>query len=392
MIIIIYKKTKSSFIKYRKWLSVPIYSLIVLIIGVQRNSLVYSHLSNRWSSNIYDVLFALLAIATFIGVVYLCTSPFRKREFKQICESISLKNDKGKCARLVSVCNDSNKKHGKIYRVRNYHISMDDFDKKLTQKSAIKFCIYAMEYNRNATQTILYVLNRKYVKPTVISDNNSAIGQVDVKSMRNCLLVGATGSGKTVAIKILMSKIVKFQPDAQIWILDYKNADFRAFKNCPHYYSYTDCVQGLNDYYAAFKEQQNTGVVGAPNYLIMDEWASFILSLDKKQSELLKARLSELLMLGRSYVFVPIIGQQTAMSELYPAGARSNFKMILSMGNVSKEQKSMLFSEYKEQMTEKNKTGEGYLLIDGQPRLERVKFEVKDFNKLDKDIISALQC
>lgn len=333
----------------------------------------------------------LLAVAGFVGVVYLCTSPFKKRDFRQLCEAVELKNGSDKYARLVSVCNDPNKKHGKIYRVRNYHISMDDFDKKLT-KSANQFCIYAMDFNRNASQTILYVLPRKYVKPTIISPDDEAIGSKNIRNWENLLIVGATGTGKTISTKILLSKIIKFQPNAQIWILDYKNADFRAFKNCPHYYSYMDCVQGLNDYYSAYKEQQSTGIAGVPNYLIMDEWASFILSVtDKKQRDLLKERASELIMTGRSYLYISLFGQQVAMADLYPSGARANFKMILSMGNISKEQKSMLFSEYKEQMTENNKTGEGYLLIDGQPRLERVKFEVKDLHKLDEDIISALQ-
>lgn len=385
------KKIENLLIKYRKWISVPVYMLVMLIIGSLRNTLIYSHLSDRLSSNTYDVLFALLAVAGFIGVVWLCGSPFKKREFKRICKDISLKNGNDKYARLISVCNDPYKAHGKIYRVCNYHISMEDFDKKLTTKSATKFCIYGIDFNRNAKQTILYVLDRKYMKPTIISTNDEAIGSISINNMTNALIVGATGSGKTVATKIIMSKIVKFQPNAKLWVLDYKANDFRAFKNCPHYYSYTECKQGLNDYYSAFKEQQRTGIAGVPNYLIVDEWASFIMSLDRKQGDLLKARLSEILMLGRSYLFIPIIGQQTAMADLYPAGARSNFKMILSMGNTSKEQKTMLFSEYKEQMTENNKTGEGYLFIDGQPRLERVKFEVKDFNKLDEDIVSALQ-
>lgn len=386
------KKIANLLIKYRKWLSIPVYMFVVLLIGLLRNTLIYPHLSNRLSSNIYDVLFVFLAVAGLVGIVHLCTSPFRKREFKQICEAVGLKTRNNKYARLVSVCNDPNKKHGKIYRVRNYHISMDDFDKKLTPKSATKFCIYAMEFNRNASQTILYVLDRKYVKPTIVSPDDEAIGNISINHITNALIVGATGTGKTVATKVIMKKIVKFQPEAQIWILDYKNADFRAFKNCAHYYSYTDVEQGLNDYYFAYKKQQSTGIAGAPNYLIMDEWASFILSVDNKQQrDLLKKRASELIMTGRNYLYIPLFGQQVAMSDLYPEGARANFKMIISMGNISKEQKSMLFSEYKEQMTESNKTGEGYLFIDGQPRLEKVKFEVKDFNKLDEDIIRALQ-
>lgn len=385
------KRIKETFYKYRKWLAVPVYTLAVLIIYLVRNTLIYSYLNDNLNGDVYSILFSFFAIAGFVGVVYLCTSPFRKKEFKRVCEAVSLKNNKGEYARLISVCNDPYKAHGKIYKVQNRHINMEEFEKKLSLQSANKFYIYDMKYSQNAKLTLIYIIPRKFYKPTVISDSDSLIGQLDVRKIINCLVVGSTGSGKTVAIKIIISKIVKCHPNAKIWILDYKANDFKAFSNCPHYYSYMDCVQGVNDYYAAFKEQQSKGYAEEYNYLIVDEWASFIMSLDRKTSDSLKAHLSEILMLGRSYLFIPIIGQQTAMAELYPAGARSNFKMILSMGNISKEQKSMLFSEYRDQIAENNTTGEGYLLIDGRSRLERVRFEVKDFYKLDENIIRALQ-
>ena len=50
----------------------------------------------------------------------------------------------------------------------------------------------------------------------------------------------------------------------------------------------------------------------------------------------------------------------------------------------------MLFSDYKEKMTDRNGVGEGYLLIDGQD-IERVKVApVRDFGEINASIIEAL--
>ena len=68
---------------------------------------------------------------------------------------------------------------------------------------------------------------------------------------------------------------------------------------------------------------------------------------------------------------------QAGYSEYFKAGAREQFHSILALGNISKEQKQMLFSEYKEQMNEQNKVGEGYLLIDGKG-VEKVRIAKSD--------------
>ena len=50
-----------------------------------------------------------------------------------------------------------------------------------------------------------------------------------------------------------------------------------------------------------------------------------------------------------------------------------NFRSILGMGNLSKEQKSMLFNDYKELMMDSiSAVGEGYLWRDGKG-VEKIK-------------------
>ena len=94
--------------------------------------------------------------------------------------------------------------------------------------------------------------------------------------------------------------------------------------------------------------------------------------------------------MSRSLGMKIIIGMQTAHSENFKTGARDQFHGILALGNLSKEQKQMLFSDYKEKMNDHNSVGEGYLLINGKD-IERVKIsEIKDMESLIKIICPAM--
>lgn len=396
------KKIANLLIKYRKWLSVPIYMLAVLIIGLLRNTLIYPHLSDRLSSNIYDVLFTLLAIAGLVGVVYLCNSPFRKREFKQICEAVSLKTDNGKYARLVSVCNDPYKAHGKIYRVRNYHISMEYFDKKLTPKSATKFCIYSMEYNRNASQTILYVLDRKYIKPAIFTPDDIAIGSGGgtISELINMLVIGPTNSGKTVFMKILLYKLAKFTnkkiengkfANSKFWILDFKQMDFSCLSECPRYFPDIDgCIQGFNEFYDAFESQRKSKTPSEfPCYLFIDEWAGLLQSLDNATASTMAKRLNTLLSVGRGVGYIPIIGLQKPNSKYFDS-ARENFSCCVALGSLSPEVKKMVAGDERDKLSKRNRKREAYLIFDGYD-IEQIKVDtIHDLNAFDNEIRKLL--
>jgi hypothetical protein len=75
---------------------------------------------------------------------------------------------------------------------------------------------------------------------------------------------------------------------------------------------------------------------------------------------------------------------------IFARSARDQFKAILGLGNLSKEQTQMLFSDYKDKMLANNGVGEGYLLIDGEG-ISRVKVVgVKDPATLDEIIRPAM--
>ncbi len=115
-----------------------------------------------------------------------------------------------------------------------------------------------------------------------------------------------------------------------------------------------------------------------------------IAAQEKKKADELKTMVANMLFMGRSLGIRVLIGVQRADAEHFKAGARDQFKTILAMGNLSKEQKQMLFADYKDNMTANNELGEGYVLVDGKG-IERVKvMPVSDFESLNNVIRQAM--
>lgn len=335
-------------------------------------------------------LLLLLGVVGLLALVQFARTPILlKSRWRRTVECAGLWNAQRETPELLSVRPDPNKAHGLIFKVDGKGLSPADFGRRVDRLEAgLGGQVYALEYGRKSSRVLVYLLPQKHIRPTIISPADKAIGCLGVEQLINMLVIGATGTGKTVALKILMSKITKI-PNAKIWLLDFKQFDFRAFAGAHHYYGYMGCVQGLNDFYEAFKRQQEAGEAAGPNYLIIDEWGAFIMALEKKEAEQLKRKLAELLMLGRAYQFFPIVGVQRP-DAAYFASARDNFQTCLALGNLSPEGRRMVFPDSVASQITECKKREGHLYIDGGV-MEKIRIEeVSDMAALDSAILEGL--
>jgi len=214
------------------------------------------------------------------------------------------------------------------------------------------------------------------------------------------LTVGGTGSGKSYFLSLLMGRISTGIPNSQLYLCDYKDIDFRRFAETPRRWSYENCTDGITAFYDSFNDSLNNKDSDedtpeqSRKFLIFDEWAAYVVSRsDKKEQERVKSMLSTLLMMGRG-VSTPhhvIIGLQRADAQLFPLGGRDQFGAILALGNLSREQKLMLFPDSREEMeTVVNDRGQGFLSLDGEP-LYRVQIPtITNHSKLDIAIRDGL--
>lgn len=203
---------------------------------------------------------------------------------------------------------------------------------------------------------------------------------------------GATGTGKTMAVKLILGRILSEMPDAQVTVCDFKHDDFRFLDGLKHYYSFLSCSDGLESFFREFQTRQN-GECNSRSFrlLVFDEWASYLNTIsDKKTIEAEKMKLATLLMLGRSYRFHILVSQQrfdTATSFI--SGARDQFSFVVALGNISKEAAQM-FGFDKDAMIPAHGVGAGHALIHGAEQISIQVPTVQDFCKLDKAILQLI--
>lgn len=206
------------------------------------------------------------------------------------------------------------------------------------------------------------------------------------------IIVGATGMGKTFFSKLLLAKISIYMKDVELIVCDYKGDDDFSFaldKN--NFYRYRECAKGLDNFYQRFLDRQS-GIDSSrtPLVLFFDEYASFLNGIhDKKLQEQYKLKMSDILMMSRSYKMFILISQQRGDSEYFKT-ARDNLVFRVLFGNPSPESAKMLFSDYAERIIPDKGQGKGYM-CDGEKFYEIVAPNISDINKLQNAIRSIMR-
>lgn len=222
---------------------------------------------------------------------------------------------------------------------------------------------------------------------------------IDLDKSPMVIVTGGSGSGKSLTSMLLAAKVALHIQNSRIWVLDFKgDSDTFGFlldgvtKKC-RYWQYTDCMSGLEDYYAMFQERlsHDPGPNAGLNLLWGDEWASFILNLPKKEAEAAKSMLSTILMMGRSKRCQALTSVQRASAELFSQGARDNYSVCLAMGNISKESATTLgFS--RDEFLPVTEIGGGHLLLNGtnQRPVQVPYISPRGMERMKKDILRAV--
>lgn len=340
---------------------------------------------------IISALYAIVCTCLFIGIVKWARVPIILQAwYKRGFEKIGFKNSLGAVPLLRYRRIDKCKAHGIIYEFENVGLSVNDFENNIGRiQAVVNGIVYGIEYSqKKMSRTLLYVMPKKYATPIVIS-----LDSVFLCAEPNLLCVGKTNSGKSYALATILGIYAEHIPDVSITICDYKKSSFSQFDGMPNFYGFEDVPNGIRTFHREFQArlaandaERNKQI----RVLLIDEYGALIAAQDKKTAEELKMIVGNMLFMGRSLGIKVLIGIQRADAEHFRAGARDQFRAILALGNLSKEQKQMLFTDNKESMNDINRIGEGYLHIDGQ-ELERVRIAtIDDLEMMNESIRSAL--
>ena len=219
---------------------------------------------------------------------------------------------------------------------------------------------------------------------------------IDFAKSPHALIVGPTGSGKSVASMLLTAKIGTHFKGSKVWILDYKGDDsFTFLRGVPQarYFQYKDCFRGLQEYFTIFQERLSGTPDRAFRLLWCDEWQSLILNLPKKEAEEAKAMLSTVLTMGRSMGCQVLTSTQQASASLFAqgSGTREQYSVILALGNIGRESASMLGLE-RETVLPCTAIGSGHLLLNGaeQKPVQVPLIGPRGMARMKEDILRAV--
>lgn len=385
---------------YKKWLFLLPCLAVALLGWVHRAELwgfvpmKEDFILYNFCKNLFYIIYLLFSGLILAGVIQIINAPPLIRwRFKQTMQRQYAKSSNSvqnlPLPVLTSIRPDRQTPHGKIYTIKANGFSTADFEVQKARLGAISDGkIYRISYGRRSKKVLIYCLPRKYDIPTTITINSNKLCQEP-----NFLVVGQTGTGKSYALTVLLGIYAHFIPNVSIWVCDYKKSSFLQFAKTPNFYGYEDVPDGIRAFYQEFLERLEASDEERnkqTRVLLIDEYGALISAQDKKTADELKTMVGNMLFMGRSLGIRVLVGVQRADAEYFKAGARDQFRAILALGNISKEQKQMLFSDYKDSMDECNGVGEGYLLIDGQ-EIERVKVaEIADEAGLNECIRKAM--
>lgn len=212
---------------------------------------------------------------------------------------------------------------------------------------------------------------------------------VDFSSVPHMLIVAPSGSGKTYLLTYILGQIAK--KSVKLILANFKGIDFIEFNDCRNYYKHNSVGEAVDCVFDELQNRMANASVNSeyePIYLCIDEWSGFLSSLAvKKEQDLYKQKLANILMLGRGANIFIIMSLQRADST-YITG-RDNFGNVVGLGTLSKESIAMVFNDNKE-MIEPKSRGKGYLQTDGKPLREIVVPMLRNINDTKAVIKTAL--
>lgn len=159
------------------------------------------------------------------------------------------------------------------------------------------------------------------------------------------LVVGPSGTGKTIYSASLVARIGLHVLGSKIWIASYKDDDFFRFCHSTkgiRYHCFNASVEAIRVFYAILEARLGGNPERTFCLLWVDELAAMVTGLEKKQAEFVKNAVASILQTGRSLNCQVLVSVQRADSTYFNNAARENFGNVVFLGpNITKEAAGM---------------------------------------------------
>lgn len=210
-----------------------------------------------------------------------------------------------------------------------------------------------------------------------------------INAFTHLLLTGQTGSGKTYGLLYLL--LFYKMKNSDVSVCDPKLSDLADLSKKIGYRSATSKDEILEEVRQTFLEMERrkqqrkeeswgistTATQNGLNLkiLMIDEFASLQIKMDKKELAELLNYLYQIILEGRALGVFVILGLQQANATVLPTALREQFSSIFVLGNSGEQTKNVAFQEKAQKIPDfPLKTGEGWCLNSYEIDLRFVRF------------------
>ena len=252
-------------------------------------------------------------------------------------------------------------------------------ENKILSKKAFVEYVFAIDGERNRIPVNDVIVDRKLGLKLM----NGVYWNYE--SDPHLLIAGGTGGGKTVLLMSILSALAKV---GHVDICDPKRSDFVGMRDVPVFEnrvffdkeSMIECLRSKMrfmderyDYmtnhpdYKAGKRYSDYGLT--PEFVLFDEWAAFISSLDFREFDEVIQILTQIVLKGRQSGVFLILAMQRPDAEYLKSALRDNFMKRLAVGRLTGSGYRMVFGDENEKKVFKyikGKIGRGYVANNGE--------------------------
>lgn len=218
--------------------------------------------------------------------------------------------------------------------------------------------------------------------------------QAFISTFSHILVSGQTGSGKSYALLYLL--IIYKLKKATISVCDPKFSDLADFSRMLKISSFSAPSLIVEEVRKVFEEMENRkrkrisegwkiGTIATDNglelrILVIDEFASLQMKLDKKELAELMKYLNQIILEGRGLGVFVVIGMQQAHSSILPTALREQFSAIFVLGNSGVQTFNVAFQDKAKDLPDfVLEVGEGWLMKNGEVDPVLIRFPRLDF-------------
>lgn len=210
-----------------------------------------------------------------------------------------------------------------------------------------------------------------------------------VSAFSHLLLTGQTGSGKTYSLLYLL--LFYKAKNADVSICDPKLSDLADLSKkigCRPATSKEEIIKEVKETFLELERRKKKRIeegwaissVATQNglnlrILMIDEFASLQLKMDKKELSELLNYLYQVILEGRALGVFVILGMQQANSTVLPTALREQFSSIFVLGNSGEQTKNVAFQERAQKIPNFTlSVGEGWCLNSSEIDLRFIRF------------------